>query len=131
MLKIPEIESKLKELSELDKKFLVGVGTNGVLRKFMIPTEIKTANRLYKLGYLEKGHTPDKYASVFFYVDTTINSKNKIHKPKHQYDCFNCKFHWCCGPNCWCGLKELSQPTPEQMIKYMRKYKLNQIQHAQ
>lgn len=26
------------------------------------------------------------------------------HKPSYQYDCKNCKFSWCCGPECSCSL---------------------------
>ena len=26
------------------------------------------------------------------------------HKPRYQYDCKNCKFSWCCGPECSCNL---------------------------
>jgi hypothetical protein len=75
VLKISEIDSKLKELSDEDRKFLNNIGMEGVLRKFLKSDDIKTANRLHKLGFLEKGHTADKYASVFFHVDSTINSR--------------------------------------------------------
>jgi hypothetical protein len=34
------------------------------------------------------------------------------HNPQFQYDCAHCKFNWCCGPTCSCGLKRLP-PPPE------------------
>ena len=28
-----------------------------------------------------------------------------VHAPRYQYDCERCKFSWCCGPTCVCGLR--------------------------
>jgi len=54
------------------------------------------------------------------------NSDSEIHNPKHCYDCFNCKFHWCCGPKCLCFL-QFPKPSKKEMTRYLRKYKINQI----
>jgi len=66
---------ELKNLSYEDVTFLSYIGTTGISRKLLNTDEIKTANRLYKLKFLEKGHSQDKYKSVFYYVDSAIYSK--------------------------------------------------------
>ena len=38
------------------------------------------------------------------------------HHPRWQFDCGRCKFAWCCGPTCMCGLRaplEVLEPTPK------------------
>jgi hypothetical protein len=37
------------------------------------------------------------------------------HNPRWKYDCERCKFHWCCGPTCYCGLRDLPRTPPERM----------------
>lgn len=49
------------------------------------------------------------------------------HKPKHEYDCFNCKFSWCCGLHCSCGLKEFPHISDEFYQQLVRKAKLVKI----
>jgi hypothetical protein len=36
------------------------------------------------------------------------------HNPRWLYDCDRCKFHWCCGPTCYCVLHDLPHPPPER-----------------
>lgn len=39
---------------------------------------------------------------------------DKEHNPRWKYDCGNCKFNWCCGPTCHCGLHRLPEPPRER-----------------
>lgn len=34
----------------------------------------------------------------------------RVHCPRHEYDCAFCKFNWNCGPLCACGLRGLPPP---------------------
>ena len=43
------------------------------------------------------------------------------HNPKHQFDCGNCKFNWCCGPCCYCNLKKSHPPAPDERIDEVAK----------
>lgn len=48
-----------------------------------------------------------------------IRAPYEGHKPKHQYDCGNCKFAWCCGPQCACNV---SWPqAPKQRMKEVKR----------
>lgn len=40
------------------------------------------------------------------------DAANKGHAPRYQYDCSRCKFVWCCGPLCSCGLRGEGLPDP-------------------
>jgi hypothetical protein len=31
---------------------------------------------------------------------------NVEHKPRWPFDCTRCKFSWCCGPTCACGVAQ-------------------------
>ena len=35
------------------------------------------------------------------------------HRPRYQYDCKNCKFSWCCGPDCSCNLRRSVHNYPD------------------
>lgn len=40
------------------------------------------------------------------------------HNPRYQYDCENCKFHWCCDETCSCGLRRKGFPNPPEKRKH-------------
>lgn len=50
--------------------------------------------------------------------------KIKKHNPKHEYDCENCKFNWCCGFSCSCGLKNLPKAPDTSLYGAPKKYNL-------
>jgi len=52
-----------------------------------------------------------------------IKKLNK-HKPKHKYDCENCKFNWCCGFNCNCHLTYLPDAPEDSLYVNQKKYNL-------
>ena len=69
------MNKNLDNITKEDKEFLLGINTEGVLRKFLTKQEITKANKLVKNGLLEKGFTVDKHKSVVYYVDSFIFSK--------------------------------------------------------
>jgi hypothetical protein len=54
-------------------------------------------------------------------IMTNIN-----HNPRYRYDCENCKFSWCCGYSCACGLYGYPDPPKEILNKVIKEvHKLN------
>jgi hypothetical protein len=75
VIKVSEIEGKLKELTEEERNFLNSFGLDVRLRKLMSSKEIKMANNLYKRDFLEKGRSADRFQSVVYHVDSAIYSR--------------------------------------------------------
>lgn len=70
-----EISQEIKKLTKSEKDFLLEIGTDGILRKFLSSNNIKFANKLVKKGLLTKGTTPDKHSSVMYYLDSFIERR--------------------------------------------------------
>ena len=69
------LEDKIKKLSKEEIKFLKDFGTDPVLRKFMTSDEVKTSNKMFKKGLMEKGKSDDNKSNVIYYVDSFIYNK--------------------------------------------------------
>lgn len=69
------LEDKINCLSDEEIKFLKDFGTEPVLRKFMKSEEIKTSNKMFKKGLMEKGKSDDKKSNVVYYVDSFVYTK--------------------------------------------------------
>ena len=69
------LEDKINCLSDEEIKFLKDFGTEHVLRKFMKSEEIKTSNKMFKKGLMEKGKSDDKKSNVVYYVDSFVYTK--------------------------------------------------------
>lgn len=66
------LEDKINSLSSEDREFLLSIGLDGILRKFLSSDEIKKLNKLYKLGLVEKGIFPDRFQNVMYYIDSSV-----------------------------------------------------------
>jgi hypothetical protein len=59
-----------------------------------------------------------KYIKLFEEKYKPFHGKDK---PKHKYDCENCKFNWCCGFSCTCKLN-LPEPPEDSLYVTSKKY---------
>lgn len=66
------LEEKINSLSSEDREFLLSIGMDGILRKFLSSDEIKKLNKFHKLGLIEKGIFPDKNNNVMYYLDSSV-----------------------------------------------------------
>jgi hypothetical protein len=55
------------ELSDKEKQFLNTMEREPILRIMLNSEEIKIANKLYKMGLIQKGKSDDKQGLVIFY----------------------------------------------------------------
>jgi len=55
------------ELTDKEKQFLDTMGREPILRIMLNSEEIKIANKLYKMGLIQKGKSDDKQGLVIFY----------------------------------------------------------------
>lgn len=62
-----------------------------------------------------------KYIKCFEVKYKPFHGKDK---PKHKYDCENCKYNWCCGFSCSCILKNLPEPPEDSLYSASKKYNL-------
>lgn len=61
-------------INEEEKKFLISIGVDGVLRIFLSTEEIKMANKLVKRGLLERGQMTNRQKYTYFYLNGEVNS---------------------------------------------------------
>lgn len=70
-LKLDEEARKIKTSVTIDElNFMQRIGIVPIYRSFLTKSEIKMANRLFKIAAIEKGH--DKKNRVTFYVESAI-----------------------------------------------------------
>lgn len=55
--------------------------------------------------------------TIGLYETITAQEDGSFRAPRHRYDCDRCKYSWCCGPLCQCGLHGVPQAPEERLIE--------------